>query len=556
MLINLSRTRLSLIVLLLLLWWLACWFALVYSVQPLVYVGMPGFAGWLLLLVWCAHRCREQPNPLLESTEQDLAWCRLAECSPDLVMRRDREGRTLYVNARLLAELGRSADQLVGKTVPEAFPDGRFGVIEAVAFRAMASGETVVFQAPMPNGRMHQIHIVPERGADGAVVGTVLFGRDITALLQSGREACKAHEFLRQVVDAIADPIFVKDRQNNWVMMNDAFSVMLGQPRGVLPGRSAGDARVQSPLDLFGGVENSGLNADSPQVTEEALLGYGGELHYIQTKRTLFISDDGEAHVVGVVRDLTERRNLEDALKASEQALRQSRDQLRDLIAREEQAREDERKHIAVEVHEDLGQNLMALHMSLAMLRRQLKQDVPTPLEQQLEKSWELLSQSIQTVRAVAVTLHPKVLDLGAGAALEWLAQAFTRRTAVACELRVDAGPVVVGERCVLLLFRIAEKLLDNVARHAEATRVEICLERREHDCFLCVQDNGKGFEPGNMYRGTALSLRGVRERVRAMGGDLAMTSCLGSGTVIEVRVPVNACGEVGISPLKLPVSL
>ena len=275
----------------------------------------------------------------------------------------------------------------------------------------------------------------------------------------------------------------------------------------------------------------------------------------VQHRRTRFVVErDHKGRVAGVIVIGTDFTHLKEA----EGELRQSRDTLRTLMAHQEKNREAERKRTAWEVHEDLGQNLMALRMNLSMLEA-LADRRSGPMQTRLRLTQELTDRSIEIVRAVTTTLHPAVLDLGIVAALEWLAAEFIKQTGMVCELHLDGSDISMSEECVMAIFRIAEEALDNVTWHAEASRVEMTLERREHDYYLCITDDGTGFDlnatkeqcPGARERSQALNghcgdcaqcyLLGVQERALALGGEATITSAPGAGTALKVRIPVDA---------------
>lgn len=281
----------------------------------------------------------------------------------------------------------------------------------------------------------------------------------------------------------------------------------------------------------------------------------------VQHRRIRFVVErDRKGRVAGVIVTGTDTTRLKEAKRQ----LRQSRDTLRKLMAHQERDREAARKRAAWEVHEELGQNLVALGMRLSILQAQLDRD-SAPLQAQVHAAQELLERSVQIVRTVASALRPKVLDVGVVPALEWLADAFGKRSRVAVALQFGTD-LAMDEETATAIFRIAEQALDKVARHAGATRVELSLERRGHDYFLCITDDGKGVNldapqeqcpglPRERERSQAFDdhcescaqcyLLGVQERALALGGEATITRAPGAGTALQVRVPALACDHV-----------
>jgi PAS domain S-box-containing protein len=265
----------------------------------------------------------------------------------------------------------------------------------------------------------------------------------------------------------------------------------------------------------------------------------------------------------GYVHDITERKHAETELElarrllnsrneqllASTQTLEQrvaqrtaeleeSRSQLRGLIGHREQVREVERRYIAREVHDELGQILTGLQMSISYLEHQLEQHSPQWSES-LEETKALSKEAMAMVKNVASSLRPAVLDVGIVAALEWLAGRLDSNTHIHCNVQVPAYDISLDEAHSIALFRIAQEALTNVARHARADRIDISLDRDGDDYVLRVRDNGVGFDTSVLKR-KSFGLVGIRERVLLLSGTLGIHSRPGAGTEIEVRIPVQ----------------
>ncbi|SDI50275.1 Histidine kinase-, DNA gyrase B-, and HSP90-like ATPase [Paraburkholderia steynii] len=229
------------------------------------------------------------------------------------------------------------------------------------------------------------------------------------------------------------------------------------------------------------------------------------------------------------VEDLTER-------KEAEHRLHKSYERLRELTSHLETAREDERKHIAREMHDELGQHLTALRLRASMLRMQLGDDRPELVEQ-TQGLISLVDETMQVVRGVIASLHPAVLATGIAAALEWLAAEFNRNGHTVCRLHLQDENIDVREDRTVVLFRLAQEALTNVARHAAANEVTITLERTPDACLLEVCDNGQGFDV-LATRKRSFGLAGMEERVQMLGGQINIISSPGAGTTIIVRLP------------------
>ncbi|MGH7450206.1 MAG: PAS domain S-box protein [bacterium] len=182
--------------------------------------------------------------------------------------------------------------------------------------------------------------------------------------------------------------------------------------------------------------------------------------------------------------------------KQAEQELRNSREQLRNLSTYLQSAREEERTHIAREIHDELGQTLTALKMDLSWVGKHLSADCE-PLHEKTKTMVKLVDTTIQTVQRISAELRPGLLDnLGLAAAIEWQAKEFRDRTGIACEVTCLPDDIVIDRERSTAIFRIFQEALTNVARHAEATRIVIKIRQETHTLLLKVRDNGKGITP------------------------------------------------------------
>jgi signal transduction histidine kinase len=215
--------------------------------------------------------------------------------------------------------------------------------------------------------------------------------------------------------------------------------------------------------------------------------------------------------------------------------LRRSLALLRGLLARQERDTEAERKRLAWEMHEQLGQILVAT-------RIRLQASASGPADSgcaagTLDESGKLLDEAIAMVRKITSSLRPHVLDLDVVASLEWLSAEFMQRHAIPCHVHVDQSALAMGEQCRTTVFRIVEEALDNVASHADALNVDVILSRADNGYVLRVCDDGKGFDI-DAVKGSALGLLRTRERARMVGGEARIFSSPGKGTVVEAVLP------------------
>lgn len=240
--------------------------------------------------------------------------------------------------------------------------------------------------------------------------------------------------------------------------------------------------------------------------------------------------DLDEALGVSFVFDLSKQKNME-------RKLLESRKQLRDLAAHSERAMEMERKRIAREVHDELGSQLMALKMNLDLLRREL--DGPKEnVQQRLDSMEHILSKAVRVMRQIATELRPAVLNMGFLASLEWLADSFRKYSNIPCCIKA-CGEVPLDDVRATALFRIVQESLINIARHAQASRVDIELSLNDKKIELRIADNGQGFEPKKVGS-QSFGLLGMVERLEVFGGKLVIDSARGRGTNLRITLPLG----------------
>lgn len=240
--------------------------------------------------------------------------------------------------------------------------------------------------------------------------------------------------------------------------------------------------------------------------------------------------------------DLQQQRLLDlehiNERKQAEEALRQSQEELRQLASYQERIKEDERKRIAREIHDELGQNLLALRIDIAMLHARTGSTHPK-LNKKVHSVLDHIDSTMKAMRAIINNLRPTVLDLGLNAAIEWQVKEFQRRTGIACDLDVSDMELVTDDNRATALFRILQESLNNVFRHARATRAEIKLDKRGDTLFMRVADNGVGIFPGCRRKANSFGLVGIKERVSTLGGSLTIETGQDAGTAITVSIPL-----------------
>jgi two-component system sensor histidine kinase UhpB len=231
---------------------------------------------------------------------------------------------------------------------------------------------------------------------------------------------------------------------------------------------------------------------------------------------------------VSVVRDITERKQVQE--------------QLQNLSRRLMEVQESERRFLASELHDQIGQNLTALSINLNFIRSRFSEEVDIKIVDRLEDSLKLVEETIERMRSVMAELRPPVLDdYGLAVALRWYTERFSERNAVVTVVQEKEFVSCLPHTVETALFRIVQEILTNVSKHANAKHVIITLERIDGVVQLVVSDDGVGFDPPvlrKLKKKPGWGLITIEERAKALGGDVYVKSAHGKGTQIIVQVP------------------
>jgi signal transduction histidine kinase len=238
------------------------------------------------------------------------------------------------------------------------------------------------------------------------------------------------------------------------------------------------------------------------------------------------------------MKDITDR-------KLGEEAVREYAERLQGLSRRVVEVQEEERRHLARELHDEIGQSLTAIGINLQAVKR----SCGAAMLPQLEECIGIVDSAIQQVRHLSLDLRPTMLDdLGLVSALRWYLDHQAQRVGYRARLAADADDVCVGPAIATAAFRVAQEALTNVARHARARRVNVRLRLRDGALRLVVRDDGAGFNPEATLRrgvnGEGLGLLGMRERAALLGGRVSIHSSPGRGTEVRLIVPLEQAAK------------
>ncbi|MBT9568785.1 MAG: PAS domain S-box protein [Thiobacillus sp.] len=225
--------------------------------------------------------------------------------------------------------------------------------------------------------------------------------------------------------------------------------------------------------------------------------------------------------------------------KLAEAEIRRSRFQLSALAAHVETIKERERRHLAREVHDDLGGNLAAIKIGLSWLKQRLPEG-ETILAQRTDYLDKVVDQTIEAAHRISSDLRPAILELGIVSAIDWLLQRLARNTDIQCDFQSPAKQIALSADATIAVFRIVQEALTNVAKHAKATRVKVSLDQSPAELSVRITDNGHGIQAGNKKKaGHGFGMLSMTERATALGGELVAQATRQGGTEITLRIPL-----------------
>jgi len=451
-------------------------------------------------------------------------------------------GRSLDEVLALVARyVERGAQRRCGVTVSLLEADGRLRVAAECGVPARASNAS--WTEPIHDSAGNPLGVVRMyRHEPGALSEHDLeLARSACQLASIAIERMRLEAALREserqfrtLAENLPDMVVRYDREGRRIYVNPAFeratgvlaNDAVGTPVGSL---WAGCATEPYRDELRRIIEHGG---STEWVCSRAGRDGRGRVHLAVRAVAEYGADGRPVGALAIGHDITEQ-------KEAERRLRVSHDELRELAARSERAREQERRRIAHEIHDELGQLLTALRMSISALALQPGAQAPA-IDEQVQRMLGLTDRTLQVVRGVVSTLRPAALDLGLVSALEWLAADFRRHTGIVCRLHAPCAPIEVGDERATTVFRIVQESLTNVARHAGADAVDIRLERDASHYHVEVRDDGHGFDAG-MTRPRSFGLIGMRERALMVDGELTIDSAPGRSTTVRLRMPALA---------------
>lgn len=478
-----------------------------------------------------------------ETTEQALRdnerlYRLLAEHSSDMICLQSPDGRYTYVSPACVALLGRTQDELVGQSPLALVEPGDLpGVLAAhvdLCNLAANASHTLTFRVRHYDGTHRWVEVSRRRICDpdaGATTEIVSVMRDITTRHAAEQRFHENAELLaRSQRQAQLGSWWLDLRSQRLAWSDETYRIHGIAVDTPLEYGTFLDAAHPDDRDYVARSWSATV-AGAPYDIEHRIV-VAGDIRWVRQRASMEYDNDGHPiRALGSVQDIT-------ALKLKEAELLHSRQMLRELAAHREHAREQERSHIAREIHDDLGQYLTALRLDVAMLPLRFGHHDPG-IARHADTMKQTIDLTMEVVREVAAALRPAILDEGLLPAMEWLLGGFSKRSGVATRLDAPPHDIALDGMLATTAFRILQESLTNVTRHAQATKVVVTIDCGSGALRLQVSDNGLGFVHDDAIPRKTFGLLGMHERALMFGGTVSIRSAPHQGTTVLAVLPI-----------------
>jgi len=323
------------------------------------------------------------------------------------------------------------------------------------------------------------------------------------------------------------------DLNGNILMFNQlAANNMDGKPSDYI-GKNLIDIFGQESGQYFIERLSMASKSDKP-IQFEDLIRIKGKKKWFLSTHTPIINKSGNVEGIQVIADdITER-------KKNEIKVRESQKKLQKLTSHLDEIRENERKEIAMNLHDDLGQKLTALNLNLAWMKSRIGVQSKAVIEK-LEDMGRILQESIEGIKEISSFLRPSMIfDLGIVPAFKFLLNKFEEQSGIKSHFWYETEEFIIDNRKSIILYRILQESLTNISRHSEASVVTVTLGLSKGNIELLITDNGIGIKLHEINSLSSFGIAGIKERIRSVGGKVLIKGDKSAGTSIRVSMPLR----------------
>lgn len=437
----------------------------------------------------------------------------------------------LEVNDAAVAHYGYSREEFLNMTIMDIRPpQDRVRLREHLARPRGGLSEPSVWQHWTKNGRVIQVEIRAHALEFVGRQASLVVALDVTERQQMENALRESERRFRQIAENIEEVFYLNDSQKRETFyVSPAYEKIWGRSVQSLYEKPDSFLEAIHPDDRAQVVDSFVVQrAGQPTEVTYRVIRPEGSVRWVRSRAFPVWSERGElVRIAGLAEDIT-------AFKWQEGELRRLAQQ---LVA----VQELERRQIARELHDEIGQTLTSLSLSLEMLGRNTAVSTPT-LTTEIAALQEILQALMKRVRQISLDLRPAMLDdLGLLPALRWLLNQYTERTGIRVDFRQSGlEKVRANQELNTAVYRIIQESLTNIARHAQVTEAVVDLWANDEKLIVQISDEGQGFDITQLNQERlAVGLLGMRERARTLGGDFLIESSHGRGTQVVAEIPL-----------------
>ncbi|MBS1186738.1 MAG: domain S-box protein [Burkholderiaceae bacterium] len=449
--------------------------------------------------------------------------------------------RLLHVNEAACANLQYPAAELAGMALTDIAQDILPHTLETLLpMSAAASAGPHQFETALyrQDGSSYPAEIRLFRCRTDATPVWIVIARDISERQQRNDEALPDKSRFGAIVSNTPGLVYQSVLQPNGMLsfnyLSDGCHALLGIAAEQLLSRPEQFFELVLPEDRSSYLESMDASAhDLHEWNWEGRIWIDEwkDIKWVNLRATPRQLPDGSVQWDGLMTNITQG-------KLEEIEIKRSRTHLAELSAHIEHVKEQERTRIAREVHDDIGGNLTAIKMALALLASRLPRNSKVLAEKAAYVDL-LVDRTIESAHRIASDLRPSILDFGIVAAIEWQAEEFEKQIGIPCEFTTNAKEIELHSDQATAIFRIFQEALTNIAKHAGASQVTVQLARTRGNLNLKIIDDGKGMAAAERLKPQSFGIRGMIERANSLGGRLSIGQTDGGGCTISLRIPL-----------------
>jgi PAS domain S-box-containing protein len=471
----------------------------------------------------------ERKKAELALKQSEEKYRTLVEQASDAIFIADAQGRFITVN--------NSAQKLSLYTPEELMQMTFYDFVVAedvqkhpLQLEVLRQGKTASSERIMKrkDGSLVDIEITAKMLSDGRLLA---FVRDISERKKASAELIKEKILSDSIINSLPGVFYLYTYEGNFLRWNKNFEDFTGY--------TAADILQMHPLDLFEGEEkvrmqnmiNHVFNVGEGGVEAVATVKSKKKIPYYLTGKT--ISYEGKNCLMGLGINISQRVKAQEEIKETSEKLRQ-------LTAHLQNIREEERKRIAREIHDELGQQLTAIKMDVAWVDKKIP-DETLQLKNKLKNIITLLDASNSSIHKILNELRIGVLDHhGLLEALQWQGQQFSYNTGIPLDINCPDTTIEINETIATCIFRVFQEALTNVTRYAMASHVSTSLFMKDGMICFSISDDGAGFDTELLKTNKSFGILGMKERVASVNGKFELASVKENGTTITITIPYH----------------